>query len=137
MLNQLNKIHNKQFDKNRDDAIPVESQEFGKDVRYIIFNDCMAITADENGVLAGNMGQLEKLFKEALNVIEKYSGGTDMTLEKEKPTRRMKEYEKQKFEEHKQKFKKPETSFAEYEKRARAQGLSYGQLQGLERLGLK
>jgi hypothetical protein len=32
----------------------------------------MAITTKNNGVLTGNMGKLEKLFKEALNVIEIY-----------------------------------------------------------------
>jgi hypothetical protein len=32
----------------------------------------MAITTKNNGVLTGNMDQLEKLFKEALNVIEIY-----------------------------------------------------------------
>lgn len=32
---------------------------------------------------------------------------------------------------------KPPVTFAEYNERARSQGLSYGQLQGLERLGLR
>lgn len=32
---------------------------------------------------------------------------------------------------------KPKVSYAEYNERARSQGLSYGQLQGLERLGLR
>ena len=32
---------------------------------------------------------------------------------------------------------KPKATYAEYNERARSQGLSYGQLQGLERLGLR
>lgn len=34
-------------------------------------------------------------------------------------------------------IKKAEMSFVEYNERARSQGLTYGQLQGLERLGLR
>lgn len=47
------------------------------------------------------------------------------------------ELEKQKEIDQVVKFRESEISFAEYNERARAQGLSYGQLQGLERLGLR
>lgn len=73
MIKGLRKIHNKKFYNNdRAEGLPVESKEFDKYVRYIIFEDEMAITTKNDGVLTGNMDKLEKLFKEALNVIEIY-----------------------------------------------------------------
>ena len=73
MIKGLRKIHNKKFYKNdRAEGLPVESKEFEGIARYIVFEDSIAITTKNNGVLTGNMGQLEKLFKEALNVIEIY-----------------------------------------------------------------
>ncbi|MDO9492824.1 hypothetical protein [Acetobacterium sp.] len=73
MIKGLRKIHNKKFYNNdRAEGLPIESKEFEGIARYIIFEDEMAITTKNDGVLTGNMGQLEKLFKEALNVIEIY-----------------------------------------------------------------
>ena len=73
MIKNLRKIHNKKFYNNdRAEGLPVESKEFDKYVRYIVFEDSIAITTKNNGVLTGNMDQLEKLFKEALNGIEIY-----------------------------------------------------------------
>lgn len=56
---------------------------------------------------------------------------------KKDPLHRLKEHEKENALEHKQKFPKPKVTYVEYNERARSQGLSYGQLQGLERLGLR
>lgn len=53
------------------------------------------------------------------------------------PLHRLKEQKKEKLMERKQKFPKPKVTFAEFNERARSQGLSYGQLQGLERLGMR
>lgn len=73
MIKNLRKIHNKKFYNNdRAEGLPVESKEFEGIARYIVFEDSIAITTKNNGVLTGNMGQLEKLLKEALNVIEIY-----------------------------------------------------------------
>ena len=73
MIKNLRKIHNKKFYNNdRAEGLPIESKEFEGIARYIIFEDSIAITTKNNGVLTGSMGQLEKLFKEALNVIEIY-----------------------------------------------------------------
>lgn len=73
MIKNLRKIHNKKFYNNdRAEGLPIESKEFEGIARYIIFEDEMAITTKNDGVLTGNMDRLEKLFKEALNVIEIY-----------------------------------------------------------------
>lgn len=73
MIKELRRIHNIKFYNNdRTKGIPIESKEFDSSVRYVIFDNEMAITTKNDGVLTGSMGQLEKLFKEALNVIEIY-----------------------------------------------------------------
>lgn len=53
------------------------------------------------------------------------------------PAHKLKAHEKENILEHERKFPKPKVGYAEYNERARSQGLSYGQLQGLERLGLR
>lgn len=53
------------------------------------------------------------------------------------PMHKLREQEKENALEHERKFPKPKANYAEYNERARSQGLSYGQLQGLERLGLR
>jgi hypothetical protein len=54
------------------EGLAIDSMEFEKAVRYVIFDNEMAITTKNDGVLTGDMDQLEKLFKEALKVIELY-----------------------------------------------------------------
>lgn len=73
MISELRKIHNKKFyHNNRMEGLAIDSMEFEKAVRYVIFDNEMAITTKNDGVLTGEMDQLEKLFKEALKVIELY-----------------------------------------------------------------
>lgn len=73
MIKELRRIHNKKFYSNeKDKGLAIESKEFDNSVRYVIFDNEMAITTKNDGVLTGNMDKLEKLFKEALSVIEIY-----------------------------------------------------------------
>ena len=68
---------------------------------------------------------------------EKYTGRPWGSRQMDKSEmHRLTAYEKEKLLERKQKFPKPKVGYAEFNERARSQGLSYGQLQGLERLGI-
>lgn len=73
MISELRKIHNRKYWHNdRMKGLPIESKEFENHARFLVFEDYMAITTKGNGVLIGDIDKLEKLFKEALEVIETY-----------------------------------------------------------------
>lgn len=64
MIKSLRKIHNKKFYNNdRAEGLPVESKEFEGIARYIIFEDEMAITTKNNGVLTGIWVSLKNCLK--------------------------------------------------------------------------
>lgn len=73
IVREIRKIHNKNWECNRiDNSLPIESENFEKQARFVVFDGYMAITTKSNGVLVGDTDKLKVLLNEALEVIEIY-----------------------------------------------------------------
>jgi len=73
VIKEMRKIHNKKWECGRiDNSLPIESDNFDKQARFVVFDGYMAITTKSNGVLIGDMDKLKVLLNEALDVIAMY-----------------------------------------------------------------
>lgn len=69
----MRNIHNKKWEISKTyDGLPIESDNFEKQARFVVFDGYMAITTKSNGVLIGDMDKLKVLLNEALDVINMY-----------------------------------------------------------------
>lgn len=73
VIKEMRKIHNKKWECGRiDNSLPIESDNFDKQARFVVFDGYMAITTKSNGVLIGDTDKLKVLLNEALDVIAMY-----------------------------------------------------------------
>lgn len=73
VIKEIRNIHNKKWECNRiDNSLPIESDKFEKQARFVVFDGYMAITTKSNGVLIGDMDKLKVLLNEAIDVINTY-----------------------------------------------------------------
>jgi len=73
VIKEIRKIHNKKWEFSRiDNSLPIESENFDKQARFVVFDGYMAITTKSNGVLIGDLDKLKVLLNEALDVINMY-----------------------------------------------------------------
>ena len=73
VIKEMRKIHNKKWECGRiDNSLPIESENFYNQARFVVFDGYMAITTKSNGILIGDTDKLKVLLKEALDVIAMY-----------------------------------------------------------------